>query len=140
LRSLLAARSLGGLTVALLALLSCSDQTKPSSDCFTGKGMPVSVRYPATTPLFVWVADCPASYLYVAYLDGSSLVRVWEIHSVASQNNIHSPVTYGTVPDGAEATIEAFPLVPGRTYKVEVSNWDPVQGGAGYLGLAWFTH
>ena len=129
-----------GLILGLLALAACSAETAPAADCFTGKGMPVSVRDPATTPSFVWTAGCPAWHLSVGYTEGSSFIGVWEFHTPAATNDIQSPVVYGTVPGGVDVTTPAAPLVAGRTYKVEISNWDSGQGGAGYLGLAWFTH
>ena len=73
-----------------------------------------------TTPTFAWTPRCRLFFLVVEPAESGA--DLWSIIT-RSENGLAPPVTYGTVPSGAEETVSPVVLQAGVAYKVAVARW-----------------
>ena|ERR1051325_2165412 len=109
------------LTVAVVALLRCSDASEPSLDSCTG---PVTLT--ATSglePSFAWSPNCLVDQVTVeediAPSAGGPQSR-WIIQARVTGQGARAPLSYGQVPTPMEELLSATPLVAGHEYSVRV--------------------
>jgi hypothetical protein len=91
-------------------------------------------------PEFRWAPACDVGTVVVTTEAGQPM---WQISSepqadFTPTNQIHSGVTYGVLPPGTQAFIEATGLVVGQTYRVNLSVTNS-QGAATHVGATTFS-
>jgi len=109
------------LTVAVSALLRCSDANGPTVASCTG---PVTLTATsALEPNFEWTPNCLVDQLTVeediAPSAGGPQPR-WIIQARVTGRGARAPLAYGQVPTPMEELLTATPLVAGHEYTVRV--------------------
>jgi hypothetical protein len=106
--------------LSLIPLAACSKSgTVPGID--SGGDFAITVTG-GTTPTISWPGG-NALGMSVLKMNGAQTEQVWMVNQSA-QGGFASPVTYGTLPAGAQHLAPSVALQAGQTYRVNVARVD----------------
>lgn len=110
----------GAAMLVLMGTVSCGGDSTGPDQCSANVTLQINA-FPDRGPRFEWVPSCLISEL-VVFEEGTGQ-EMWSVFSSGGSepNTIRSGVVYGTVPDDADESAPAQPLVPGTTYRVTMS-------------------
>ncbi len=109
--------------IAFVGLARCGDATGAGSHC-----SPTIVVGSGTTPQFSWAPACRIQALVVFSGNACSpRFECWKIESL-NDNQISSPVRYGTVPSTARQSSTPLPLQRGLEYAVRLERYEDFDG------------